>query len=231
MDVGPNHYKHFFMTYKKAIVPLILLFGILNVKFTCYKNHRDKTQVILYDFKQNVTITPYQLNYTVGDTIWLNVNIPGKKLLDERTNTKVFFDSASFSAKANVSLVYNNPFISTGPFASFVFPTGVSAHTGNGLGDTYASIDFGCSSSVDYNLVLGIVLKEKGVFGISFFSQGFEKCFAENYQYSTLTYSLDVMDNHQQYYQQLDFAAIGKQPDATVLDRLHRKAMVVVNVL
>ena len=218
------------MTYRKAIVPLILLFGILNVKFMCYRDRHLDPLVSIYDFKQNVTITPYHLNYTAGDTLWLGVNIPGKKLFDERTNTKVFFDSASFTAKASVALVYNNPFISTGPFASFVFPAGVSAYTGNGGGSTYASINFGCSPSVDYNFELGIVLKEKGVFGISFFSEGIQKCFANNYQYNTLTYSFDVTDNHKQYYQQLDFAAIGKQQDGTVLDELNRKSMIVINV-
>jgi len=181
-------------------------------------------------FKENVLITPYNLNDVVGDTVWLNINIPNKKIFDQTTNTRVFFDSASFSVIAQVDLLFNNPFIGTGPFASFIFPQGISVNTGNGGAQTYANISFGCSPSTDYNLMVGIVLIEKGVFGISFFNTAIRKCLINNYENSVLTFAFDVTDTHKQYYQQLPFSSIGKQIDTNILDRLDKKSMVIINV-
>ncbi len=218
------------MTNKKLIVTIILLFGILNVKFQCDKGYDGIAPEIKYEFKERVRISPYNLDYKVGDTIWLLVDIPDKKLFDEKTNTKIFFDSASFTSIAQVDLLYNNPFIGTGPFAAFVFPAGVSAYRGNGVAQTYSNINYGCSSSTGYKLLTGIVLIEKGVFGISFFNTAIQKCFTGNFQNSKLSYVFDVNDTHKQFYQQLPFSAIGKKQDDFVLERLDKKTMVVVNV-
>lgn len=218
------------MKKKNIVIATVLLFATLNMKLKCVKDYNGVAPEIKYQFKENVNITPYSLDYKVGDTIWLTVNIPDKKLFDEKTNSKIFFDSASFTTIAQVDLLYNNPFIGTGPFASFVFPAGVSAYSNSGVSQTYANINYGCNSSTAYSLLIGIVLIEKGVFGISFFNTAIQKCFTGNFQNSKLTYVFDVSDTHKQFYQQLPFSTIGKKQDDYVLERLDKKTMVVVNV-
>jgi hypothetical protein len=218
------------MSTRKLIVPLLLLFALLNTKFQCDKGDAYQFPEIAYQFKEPVTITPYQLDYKVGDTVWLSVNIPDKRLLDTLTNTRVRYDSASFTTAAQVELLYNNPFIATGPFARFVFPPGVTAYVNSGSASTYAQITYGCAPSPDYRLLLGVVLIEKGVFGLSLFNSSILQCFTNSYRNAMLTYAFDVADTHKAYYQQLPFSNIGKQPEGHVLERLNRKAMVVINV-
>ena len=218
------------MKKKNVVIVTVLLFGILNIKFQCDKDYEGIAPETKYEFKESVTITPYKLVYKVGDTIWLVVNIPDKKLFDEKTNTRIFFDSASFTTIAQIDLLYNNPFIGTGPFASFVFPAGISAYNNSGIAQTYANINYGCSPSTAYNLLIGIVLIQKGVFGISIFNTAIQKCFIGNFQNSKLIYVFDVNDTHKEFYKQLPFSAIGKKQDDFVLERLDKKTMVVVNV-
>lgn len=219
------------MKSKKHILLLILLFVVVNLKFQCGREMPPTT--IQYQFKEKVAITPYNLNYNVGDTVWLRVSVPGKKLFDEKTNSRIFFDSASINVSAGVELLYNNPFITTGPFATFIFPTGISANTYNGGGRTNAAITFGCNPSPDYNLLLGIVLIERGVFGISFIgpSNYLYKCFT-NYTppLAWLNFAYDVNDPHKQFYQQIPFSNIGKQLDPSVMTSLDQKSIVVINV-
>lgn len=185
---------------------------------------------IKYQFKQNVSITPYQQDYNVGDTIWLEVNAPGKKLFDEKSSTQIVYDSVGFTSIVQADLLYNNPLIANGPFVSFVFSTGISGYTATGGTQTYASINYGCAPSADYHLLVGVVLLQKGVFGISMFNSAIQKCANNYYQGATLTYYFDVSDTHTNYYQQLPFISIGKQLDANVVDRLNKKTMVVINV-
>jgi hypothetical protein len=218
------------MRSNTLIIGIIFLFGILNVNFQCGKEFDGVIPENEFEFKETVSISPYRLDYNVGDTIWLTVNIPDKKLFDEKTNTRVFFDSASFTSVAQVDLLYNNPFLTNGPFASFIFPTGVSANFINGGAQTSTYISYGCAPSSDYHLRLGIVMVKKGVFGLSFYNPSIQKCLTDHYRNSTLNFTFDVNDTHRQFYQQLDFLAIGKKQDDFALERLAKKMMVVVNV-
>lgn len=218
------------MKYNKIALYLFLLLGVINLKFQCEKGPYETYEPNKYSFKEKVSLTPYNLDYRVGDTIWLAVNIPKKELFDEKTNTKVFFDSAQFASLLQINLLYNNPFITTGPFASFIFPAGIVANTNNGSGQTFAFITWGCSPSADYKLTIGIVLKEKGVFGIHFFNTNIQKCFSNKVINSSVTFSFDVNDPHKQFYQQLPFVNIGKQVDPYALEYLDKKSMVAINV-
>jgi hypothetical protein len=213
----------------KRKILFVLLLAAISLKFQCDKGAGMEVPID-YTFAETVSITPYRLNYNIGDTFWINVIIPGKKLFDTKTSTKIFYDSASFNSIAQVDLLYNNPFIANGPFARFIFPQGVSAYTNTGGPQTYANITYGCAPSTDYRLSVGVILIEKGVFGISFFNTYINKCFSNTFKRSQLTFSFDVNDAHKQYYQQLPFINIGKQPSDDVLQRLDRKTTVVINV-
>lgn len=183
-----------------------------------------------HTFKENASLSPYRLAYNVGDTIWLRVNIPAKKLFDEKTGTRIFFDSALFKSYAQVQLLYSNPYLGDGPFARFVFPTGISAYTNDYMYQTQAFVEFGCAPSSDYNFLLGMVLLKQGVFGVSFSNTSVERCRTTTYNYSTLTFQFDVADTHKQQYLELPFDSIGKKPDDNVLYQLEQKSMVVITV-
>lgn len=215
---------------KKIVLPILLLFGVLSFQFQCGKDYPGADIPLKYAFKEQVSITPYKLNYAVGDTIWLSMHVQYKKLFDEKTNTRVYFDSANFNMIAQIDLLFNNPFIGTGPFGSYVFQPGIQANTGNGGAQTYAHISAGCSPSLHYDVNVGIVLLHKGVFGISLFSSAIRKCFVDGYQNASLTLSFDVADTHKQFYQQLRLIDIGKKLDEYILSRLDKKSMVVINV-
>lgn len=218
------------MSNRNLTIAIILLFAILNVKTQCNKADMGLQPEIKYEFRQNVSVTPYHLDYKQGDTVWLEVSAPGKKLFDEKSNTQIVYDSVGFSSIAQVDLLYNNPFVGNGPFVSFIYPTSISAYPGNSGPQTYTNISWGCAHSTDYHLLLGMVLLQKGVFGISMFNSAIQKCSNSYYQGARLTYYFDVSDTHVQYYQQLPFSAIGKQVDTNVIDRLNKKTMVVINV-
>lgn len=183
-----------------------------------------------YTFKEKVSVQPYKLNYSIGDTIWLDVNVAGKRLYDERTSQRVLYDSVAFTSIAQVDLLYNNPFIGDGPFAKLVYPTGIAAHTNNSLYQTSAFITYGCSNATDYRLKVGIILLKPGVFGVSFFNSSITECLTGHFRSAQLFYELDVTDTHKQFYLQQPLSNIGKKPDEVFLNMLDRKAMVVVQV-
>jgi hypothetical protein len=229
----PYTLKPTYMKSRRIIVPIILLVGIMNMKVQCNRSYA-QPPTYKYTFKQIATITPYQLNYQVGDTIWLQFVAQGKKLFDEKTNTLVFYDSAMFVVNAQVDLLYNNPFISDGPFASFIIPQNVSAYTQNypNTGATYAMITTGCGPSSEYNLLTGVVLLKKGVFGISLVSNGVQRCsLPQGYSSdATLSFVFDVPDAHKDYYLQLPLVDVGKSQQSYLLQNLDKKSTVVINV-
>jgi hypothetical protein len=219
-----------FRSNKTIIIALILLFGILNVKTSCYRERLDEIAQPRYEFRQDLSLTPYNLDYKVGDTIWFELNTPGKRLLDEKTNSLVLYDSAGFASMVVVDLLYNNPYVANGPFVSFIFPAGISARSSTSGPQTFGDVQYGCAPSPDYHLLLGMVLLQKGAFGISMINYAVKKCINNSNPPARLTYYFNVNDAHEQFYQQLPFSAIGKQADTNVISRLNKKLTVVINV-
>jgi hypothetical protein len=217
------------MRTNKALIIFFLLMGLISIRTQCNKDF-DVGPNYKYSFQEKASVSPYKLNYNTGDTIWIRINIPEKKLFDEITGTRVFFDSAGFTTNVQVFLLYNNPFIANGPFVKFIFSRGVSAYINNGGGQPSAQISYGCAPSNDYNMLVGIILLEKGVFGISVSNYNIQKCIHENYLNSSLSLSFDVSDTHKEFYQQLPLAEIGKKHNESYLQMLDKKTMIALNV-
>lgn len=217
------------MKRKKIIISLCILFAFVNLKTQC-----NKQDIALpdykYTFEEKITVVPYRLNYNVGDTIMLQLNAPGKKLFDSKTNSRIYFDSASFNIGVYVNLVFNNPYVGDGPFASFIFHPGVSAFTQDYNGTTQAFITTGCSQSPDYIVSTGIVLLRKGSFALGIYNNDIKNCFNGYATNAQLRFSLDVDDTHKSYYQQLPFSDIGKTQDSNVLSQLDLKTTAIINV-
>jgi hypothetical protein len=217
------------MKRNRIIVILCILFGLINLKTQCNKDY-PAPPGYKYSFQEKVSVTPYQLNYHVGDTVTLQLTIPGKKLFDSKTNTRVLFDSASFNIGVVVNLIFNDPYIGDGPFASFIFRPGVSAYTQTYPGTTQSFITTGCSLSADYVLAVGVVLLQKGVFSLGIYNNDLKNCFTGSATSAQLSLSLDVDDTHKSFYHQLPFSSIGKIEDDNVLRSLDVKGLAIINV-
>ena len=215
---------------KNRIITIFILLAIASsTMFTqCPKDY----PYVPYEhwFKATASFTPYQLTYKVGDTIWINVNLPGKQLYDTITKKTIFYDSATFNSFASVQLLYNNPFITDGPFASFVFPENVVASTSNYNGYTAANVSFGCSPSPDYSLKLGIVLIKKGAFNIVFANSSMNNCFTGYAGHANATFVFDVPDTHLSFYQQLPLDSVGLTQNNDVISNLQKKSGIAINV-
>ena len=183
-----------------------------------------------YWFKANVAISPYQLNYHAGDTIWLSVNLPNKLLYDTISAKTIRFDSADFNSMATVQLLYNNPFITDGPFVTYVFPDNVVGATSNYSGYTTANVSFGCAPSSDYKVKLGMVLLQKGAFNISFACGSITQCFTNNAVNAQMVFYFDVPDTHLSFYQQLSLDSVGMMQNSDVVYSLQNKKSVAINV-
>ena len=183
-----------------------------------------------YYFKQPADITPYQLDYNKGDTIWVHVHIPGKYIYDTLSKQSIFYDSARIAANINVQLVYNNPFIVNGAkLANFVYSPGISANETTNENFTSSSISFGCSQATDYDLSVGVIFTEAGVFAISL-NGSVQKCTNNPYVFYPLLYYFNVTDTHADYYRQLPFDDISQQADFNIIKALDAKSAVCVKV-
>ncbi len=218
------------MKRKTTIICLFFLFGLINLKTQCNRNAPQPPDY-KYTFTEEIAVTPYQLNYNVGDTIWLQLNVPGKKLYDAKTNARIFFDSASIVMAVSVNLLFNNPYVGDGPFATYIFPTGVSGYTTNYTSTTQAYITSGCTSANSYLLNIGVVLLQKGVFSLGVYGNDLQNCFNGYSANASLGLLLHIDDTHKAFYQQLPFTDIGKRQDMDVLLQLDAKRIAVINVL
>ena len=218
------------MKHQPVLFIALLLVALTTVFTQCPKNdyYPSKPQ---HAFKQLVDIRPYNLNYSVGDTLWVHVAVPGKLLFDTLINTPVFYDSASFSTDVRVQLLFNDPFIANNSrLVSFVYTQGVSSYESVNQSVTDAQISFGCNQSTNYDLLVGIVFQQTGVFGISL-NGSVQKCFINDYStYNTMSFYFNVADTHFDYYSQLPFADINQQADINMLTALRIKSLVCVNV-
>ncbi len=212
----------------KLIIALSLI-AVTNMYVDCRKNAPYPEAAAHYYFEP-VSITPYQLNYSVGDTVWLHVSLPGKVLYDSVTKQQVRYDSGYFGASAGVQLLYNDPFVSNdSPLVSFVYTQGVSATEGSNGVNTFTSIVFGCNQPTDYDLQFGIVFTHKGVYGIGM-NGSLQKCYSTLYVYNQMGYYFTVADAHADYYAQLPFGNINQQENTYTFNSLEAKTMVCVNV-
>jgi len=210
----------------------LIVFGLFvcTTAMQCYRNYPQNDIKGQYGFKEGADILPYQVNYSVGDTIWINLNIPGKRIFDTISGSRVFYDSVNFNSIVQVDLLYKNPFTVNGALADFIFPLGVSAYTNTGGSQTFSQVSFGCAPSADYQLLLGIVLKQQGILGISFFNTSLKKCFLNAYDHNSFSLSFNVNDPHKNLYLQQSMGTIGKTHDPIFLNMLDRKTMVAINV-
>lgn len=217
------------MRRRKNIIILIIFFGLINLQTECGRNY-PAPPAYEYSFAEKIMIAPYQLDYNVGDTIQLQLDIPGKKLFDTKTNSLIFYDSVTFNIGVNVNLLFNDPYIGDGPFASFIFNPGVSAYTTNYSGTTQAFVTTGCTAANNYTVNIGVVFLKKGVFGIGEYCSNIMNCYTGYATNAEVRFSLDVNDTHKDFYQQLPLQNIGKMQDRDILSELDSKVLAIINV-
>lgn len=141
---------------KKLFISLLALSALAG----CNSGDNDDPQT--FDFLVNVTITNPQSEYQVGDTLWMDIDIPGNTLTDRKTGADVpvngmqfglsllpthFFDSdSSLAVQDRLGLV-----------ASRAFQRPDAAYPAE------AAFTFGCPDNA-FALKIGVIFKDKGHF-------------------------------------------------------------------
>ena len=113
--------------------------------------------------------------------------------------------------------------------ANFVYSPGISANETINQNFTSSSISFGCSQVTDYDLSVGVIFTETGVFAISL-NGSVQKCMNNSYVFYPLLYYFNVADTHADYYRQLPFDDISQQADLNIIKALNDKSAVCVKV-
>ncbi len=217
------------MSHSQRIFIALALVALTTIYTQC-PDHTNEPGIAQQYFKEPLDITPYNLDYSVGDTVWLHVSIPGKILNDTIKHQQVHYDSAYFNTNLSAVLLYNNPLVADGSaFVSFVYTQGVSASEYTNGYVTTANIIFGCNQVTNYDMQVGVVFLKKGVFGLGL-SAEVQKCYSNMYEYNQVAFYFTVSDSHYNLYTQLPFGDIGAQEDAGTVNALNAKTEVCVNV-
>ncbi len=158
------------MVTKNLTLVILITIGVVSINSTCTKDGVLGCANSVYSFKTGVQAYPDKDSILVGDTIWLEVNIP-TKLIDVSTNTLVdFSDAANFGSAISFDMFIggsiSNPGIS---FAANNFNFFLSKGNAviNGSTERIREYLF-IQSNNTYTFKLGIIPKRKGVFGIGF---------------------------------------------------------------
>lgn len=145
-----------------------------------------------YIIQETLSLTPYKKTYTIGDTIWVETNIPtGKYLYDSKTFQRVLIDSVSLPLNLSYYNLYKNPTVVIGGFVKAVYVDPVERRN-QGL-----SFSYGCKQP-NYNFKIGLVLLTPGIYSLNIHDQNtFSSCITNpTASYSRIFYKFDVADTN-----------------------------------
>ena len=178
------------MPYNSSYLKIFIVCIFLNGCTECKTNW--VYPKIKYYFKQSVILSPNQKTYKRFDTIQFEILVPGKMLFDTISKTNVQTDSISlpFTIQVN-NLNVGQPAAKDGYF-DFVDSNGQKL-----LVDTmYSYINHGltfntgtdCANSATYLLKIGMVLKDTGVYIMSFGGGSVNPCLFTNNPVDSFSY-------------------------------------------
>lgn len=141
---------------------LLLLFAVSMLN-ACKIGSDDGNPIETYDFQVDVAVANPQAEYQVGDTLWMDINIPDKTLTDRKTGKNILLDGTQFG----VHLLPLNFFDSEDSTLLFHERFDIVASRAferpNADYPAEAAFTFGCPDNV-YRLKIGVVFKDKGHF-------------------------------------------------------------------
>lgn len=141
---------------KSYALPIIILIAVVCSATTCRKEI-----IYTYSFSEKIKISPEKKSYRIGDTIWLQHNNAGNRLLDSKTNQFILADTFNIGFRIDYQPIYNYPTVATNKFCEFVISSQAD------IGNNYFRIFFGCNANSSFNFKIGIIPKEKGYYNIN----------------------------------------------------------------
>lgn len=179
-----------------------LVLATLSMGTQCKKEY-NHTQ-LQYQFLTKIDILADYKFCNVGDTIWLQYSNSAKKLYDTKSSKNINLEQVSMGFQiAFVNRLYNSNVVSAlKSYCNFVIPDGVSQDRFVGESSTSIVCTFGCNDN--YNLLLGIVPKQKGIFSLDLLNiqTTVLDCAGslQQFPYSIIDFSFNVNDCHPELY-------------------------------
>lgn len=116
----------------------------------------------IYDFLVGVNLLNEQSSYQVGDTLWMEVDVPDKTLVDRKTGEQVVLENAAFSF--NLMPVNFFEDLQSGVlFSDRLDYVASRSFERNADFPAEVTFSFGCPDDA-YHLRFGIIFKHKGHF-------------------------------------------------------------------
>ncbi|GAB3530392.1 hypothetical protein GCM10027443_10890 [Pontibacter brevis] len=168
---------------------VLAVFSFLTMGFSCEEYVEPEYTHII---QETLTLTPYKKTYKVGDTIWIETNIPtGKYLYDTKVFQRVLIDSVSLPLNLNYYKLYKNPSRTIGDFIKPVHADLVERKS------PYLSFRYACNQP-DYNFKVGLVLLSSGIYSLRIHDQNyFSNCITGSQaSRSRIYYKFDVADSN-----------------------------------
>jgi len=173
----------------------LLIVYVVNSSLQC--NKRIACAEVVYNFEIGVKAYPDKDSINIGDTIWLSVN-QSVNLKDVSTGRMVNYSNAANlgSAIAFHKLSDANQFtIGAAKFFEFKLVNGAET---NNADPTYLH-EYLFEEKTDYYLFkLGIIPKEKGVYGLIFSNAG--NVYRKNDKCTKANFTLNFKNTNQHYY-------------------------------
>lgn len=168
---------------------ILAVFSCLTMSFSCEEYVEPEYSHII---QETLTLTPYKKTYKVGDTIWIETNIPtGKYLYDTEVFQRVLIDSVSLPLNLNYHNLYKNPSFVIGGFIKPVHADQVERQS------PHLSFRYTCNQP-DYNFKVGLVLLTPGIYSLRIHDQNFfSNCITGSQaSRSRIYYKFDVADSN-----------------------------------
>lgn len=82
----------------------LIALGFSTLGFTCGRDYAEP--VPTYKFAEKLTLTPYQKEYAVNDTIWVGFQTADRTLFDQLSNARIATDTSSLMLNISYSRSY-----------------------------------------------------------------------------------------------------------------------------
>lgn len=171
---------------RNLLLLTIVIVAFFSFNFQCGKDKEliDK-QEELQNIEMLMDIYPVKKKYAIGDTIWIDANLPDRMLSDAKNNTKILIDTVRFNIPFIFKVVTKQTLVPSGGFCEFINPQQLQLATSSGYYDskynvywnynTGTLLHFGCSESPSAFKV-GIQLNTRGAFYIGLSGSSLFSC-------------------------------------------------------
>jgi hypothetical protein len=185
-----------------------------------------------YNFTEKINLFPAQKNYYVGDTIWLQYTNRTNQLFDTKTSRLVRVDTVAIGFIIGLNSRYEAPVNPPAGFCDFISAnsTGIKPYSYG----TSASFVFGCNSTNDYNFLIGIILKQKGIYSLDLWGAPQSVTACPNrispFPLSTIAYRFNVADCNKDIFLSIPSASRGESIKGSTENDIDNKEIYIVNV-